>query len=142
MILPVLPVNDVAKTMDYYIDTLGFSEVLRMPGQDGTLITGQVHMNNAHVMFNLNPDMADKEGGGVYFWVRMDDADIDAHYSTLKGKDVTIVDDIQDQFWGDRSFTVKDMNNYTLVFTKAMKSGVDESQWTSEHGKKGQSFES
>ena len=142
MILPVFPVKDVAETMDYYMMTLGFGEVLRMPGQDGTLITGQVHLQNAHIMFNLNPEMANKEGGGVYFWVRMDDADIDVHYETLKSKGVTIVDEIQNQFWGDRSFTIKDLNNYTLVFTKAIGDGVATSQWSDEHGQKGQSFES
>lgn len=142
MILPVLPVNDVAATMDYYINTLGFSEVLRMPGQDGTMITGQVHMDNAHIMFNLNPAMASKAGGGVYFWVRMDDADIDAYYDTLKGNNIEIVDEIQNQFWGDRSFTIKDVNDYTLVFTKAIGAAMDASQWSSEHGKSGQSFES
>lgn len=142
MILPVLPVNDIAKTMDYYINTLGFDEVLRMPSQDGMLVTGQVQMSNAHIMFNLNPDMAEKEGGGVYFWVRMDDTDIDAYYQTMKGKSVTIIDEIQDQFWGDRSFTIKDVNNYTIVFTKSVNSGVDPSQWADKHGTTEQSFDS
>ncbi len=142
MILPVFPVKDVAEAMDYYMNTLGFGEVLRMPDQSGELITGQVHLNNAHIMFNRNPDMADNAGGGVYFWVRMDNADIDAHFADLKSKGVTIVDDIQDQFWGDRSFTIKDLNDYVLVFTKKMDTGVDSSQWASEHGQKGQSFES
>ncbi len=128
MVLPVLPVNDIAQTMDYYIDVLGFAEILRMPGQDGKLVVGQVHRRDAHFMLNLNPKMADQEGGGVYFWVNMDDEDVDAYHATLKAKDVTIVDEIQDQFWGDRSITVKDLNNYTLVFTKRISSGVDQSQ--------------
>ena len=141
MVLPVLPVDDVAKAMDYYIEVLGFSEILRMPGQDGILVSGQVQQQDAHFMFNLNPKMADQAGGGIYFWVRLDDQDIDAHYETLKGKDVTIVDEIQDQFWGDRSFTIKDLNNYTLVFTKRISAGVDQAQWSNEHGQTEQSFD-
>ena len=141
MVLPVLPVEDVAQTMDYYINVLGFAEILRMPGQDGKLVSGQVHHQDAHFMFNLNPKMADQAGGGVYFWVRIDNEDIDAHFSTLKEKGVAIVDEIQDQFWGDRSFTIKDLNNYTLVFTKRINSGIDQSHWSNEHGKTDQSFD-
>lgn len=118
--LPVLPVNDVAAALTYYTDVLGFDEVFRMPGPDGTLLNGQVAFHGSQLMFNLNPAMADQQGGGVYFWIRVDDMDIDAYYATLKDKGVTITEEIKDQFWGDRSFSAQDANGYNLAFNKAL----------------------
>ncbi len=69
-------------------------------------------------MFNFNPDMADQAAGAVWFWIYVDGMDVDAYYEELKEKGLTIVDPIKDQFWSDRSFTVKDKFGYFLVFTK------------------------
>jgi hypothetical protein len=55
-------------------------------------------------MFNLNPADADKRGGGIYLWIRVEDGDIDA--ST--------------RICGPRGwFSVRDLNGYVLAFNKA-----------------------
>lgn len=118
--LPVLPVHDIAAALTYYTDVLGFDEVFRMPGPDGTFVNAQVAFHGSELMFNLNPSMADKQGGGVYFWIRVDDLDIDAYYTALQGNNVTVTEEIKDQFWGDRSFSIQDMNGYNLAFNKAL----------------------
>ncbi len=119
--LPVLPVADVDATARFYTDVLGFNEVLRQPMPDGTLVNARVELDNCHFMFNLNPKDARNAGGGVYFWIRVDGRDIDSLYQSLQEKDVEIVEQIKNQFWGDRSFTIKDLNGYFLAFNKAIK---------------------
>ena len=120
MLLPVLPVNDVDEAIEWYKETLGFSEDLRQPGPDGKTVAGQVSSHGSQIMFNLNPPMAGNAGGGVFFWIRVDEIDIDAYYDELKSKGVTVTDEIKDQYWGDRSFTVNDLNGYILAFNKKL----------------------
>ncbi len=118
--LPVLPVANVAETLHYYTDTLGFNELFRQPGEDGVVVNGQVQLETCNLMFNLNPSDADKHGGGVYFWIRIEGKNIDDYYRELSGKGVGIVEEIKDQFWGDRSFTIRDCNGYILAFNKSL----------------------
>ncbi len=118
--LPVLPVNDVAQTLEFYRDMLGFNELFRQSGDNGVVVNGQVQLEGCNLMFNLNPSDGDKEGGGVYFWVRIEGMDIDSYYEDLTGKNVQVVEKIKDQFWGDRSFTVRDCNGYILAFNKSI----------------------
>lgn len=117
-ILPVLPVSDIDNTAAYFTETLQFKEVFRQKSQEGESINSQLSLEGSTLMLNLNPDMASQEGGGVYFWVRLFDKDIDTYYTELVKAGVNIVDPIRDQFWGDRSFTIKDCNNYFLAFNQ------------------------
>ena len=116
--LPVLPVRDVSAAMDHFINDLGFSEIMRMPGPDGAVFTGQVQRAGNHVMFNLNPAQAGGRGGGIWLWIRIDDEDIDALHAALVAKDLEIVEALGDRFWGDRSFAVRERNGYVLAFNK------------------------
>lgn len=118
--LPVLPVDNVVETLKYYTGTLSFNERFRQPGEDGVIVNGQVQLAHCNLMFNLNPSDAGKNGGGVYFWIRIESKDIDAYYQELTERDVTIIEEIKDQFWGDRSFTIQDCNGYFLAFNKSL----------------------
>ena len=118
--LPVLPTHDVAAALAHYTEQLGFTEVMRFPGPDGTLVTGQVQRAGNHVMFNLNPADADRGGGGIWLWIRVDDEDIDAIYRAVKGHGLEVVEELGDRFWGDRSFAVRDRLGYVLAFNKKL----------------------
>ena len=120
-ILPVLPVADVDGTVDYYISTLGFSEAFRQPGSNGSSIDAQLRFEESSLMLNHNPKDADREGGGIYLWIRLFETDVDEYYQQLKDGGVEIVEEIKDQFWGDRSFVIKDRNQYHLAFNQAVK---------------------
>ena len=118
--LPVLPVRDVVAAIEHYVGVLGFTEIMRVPGPDGAIITGQVQRAGNHIMFNLNPADAGKAGGGIWLWIRVDEDDIDALYADLKGAGLQIREEIGDRFWGDRSFAVADANGYVLAFNKRL----------------------
>lgn len=119
--LPVLPVRDVGAAIDHYVKTLGFKEVMRVPGPSGELVTGQVERAGNHIMFNLNPADADRRGGGIWLWIRIDDDDIDAMCEGLRRAGRVIREEIGDRFWGDRSFSVEDAYGYVLAFNKRKK---------------------
>jgi PhnB protein len=118
--LPVLPVADVPAAIDWYTTTLGFQKLFDVPLPDGTVVTGQVQRAGNNIMFNLNPADAPNRGGGIYLWCRVEDTDLDALYQELGSRGVEVVDEIQDQFWGDRYFAVRDLNGYILAFNKSL----------------------
>lgn len=118
--LPVLPVADVPSAIDWYTTVLGFRKLFDVPLPDGTVVTGQVERAGNNIMFNLNPADAPGRGGGIYLWCRVEDIDLDVLYQELRSKGVEVVDEIQDQFWGDRYFAVRDLNGYILAFNKSL----------------------
>lgn len=118
-VLAVLPCASVEDALTYYTETLGFGELFRQPGPDGTLVNARVAFAGGQIMFNLNPEMAPHAGGGVYLWFRLFDDDIDELYENYRAKGVAVVEEIGDRFWGDRSFTVTDHAGFHLAFNKA-----------------------
>lgn len=116
-VLPVLPVSDVSEAIDHYVGQLGFSEEFRVPGENDTPATGQVVRGDNRIMFNLNPQDASNNGGGIWLWIRIDGEDIDGFYETVQSStSIEIVEEIGDRFWGDRSFAIRDALGYTLAF--------------------------
>ncbi len=118
--LPVLPVADVSNALACYVEQLGFEAVFTQPDDNGVLVNAQVQMDGCHIMLNLNPEAAGKGGAGVYFWVRVQQKPIDALYEQLLQQNIKPVEPIADQFWGDRSFVIKDADGYLIAFTQAI----------------------
>ncbi|MDN5205462.1 VOC family protein [Fulvivirgaceae bacterium BMA10] len=117
-ILPVLPVANIDETADYYMNSLQFQENFRQKSPEGQSVNAQLTLEGSTLMINLNPDKAPLEGGGVYLWVRLYEKNIDEYYNSLVEAGVNIADPIKDQFWGDRSFTIQDRNNFFIAFNQ------------------------
>ncbi len=126
MLSPTLMVEDVEKTLEFYTQTLGFEEKGKFPGPDGKLIYANVQWKDVSFMFGpttwLPAELLPYRGAGVDFYILGgEEDDIDQYYAMLKEKGVTIVKEIEDQFWGDRSFTIKDPDGYQLTFAKTVR---------------------
>ena len=119
-ILPVLPVADIDQTANYYIDKLKFSETFRQKTPEGKSTDSQLTFEESTLMLNLNPEKAPLEGGGIYLWIRLFETDIKEYYDQLVSTGVNVVDPIRDQYWGDRSFVIKDCNNFFVAFNQAI----------------------
>jgi PhnB protein len=122
MISPVFNVRDVAVSMDFYISKLGFKDTGTLPGPDGKTIFGMVQLGESSVMLDgtsYNEHEVEPRGLGVVLHVALSpEQDIDALYADLKGKGVTITEEIEDKYWGERMFTVKDPDGFHLSFAK------------------------
>ncbi len=119
-VLAVLPCADVETALTYYTETLGFREIFRLPGPDGVLVDARVTYCGGQVMLNLNPAMAPHAGGGIYLWFRLFNDDLDELYRRYVDAGVTVVEEIGDRFWGDRSFTITDHAGFHLAFNTAL----------------------
>jgi PhnB protein len=124
MLSPNLMVQDIEKTLEFYTKTLGFEEEFKMPGPDGKTVYAAVKWKDVSFMFGsasqwLPADALPYRGTGVDFYIIGEaEDDIDQYYTRLKEAGVNMVQDIQDQFWGDRTFTIKDLDGYQLTFAK------------------------
>lgn len=117
--LPVLPVNDVRATIEWYVKVLEFKSLFEQPLPDGTVVAGQVEKQGSNIMFNLNPKESGGRGGGIYLWVRLEESDLDAFYGSVVAQGLEVVESLRDGFWGDRYFAVRDVNGYILAFNKS-----------------------
>jgi PhnB protein len=130
-ISPVLDVRDVDASIAYYRDVLGFSEADALRAPDGKPVHGMARQGP--VMFQFTPangsHTSSKPGAGVTFYVQVGGSDIDAYYARVKASGAQVVDEIQTQFWGDRTFTVADPDGYRVMFAKQVQNvSIEEMQ--------------
>jgi uncharacterized glyoxalase superfamily protein PhnB len=116
-VMPIIAVASVDATRDFYVDTLGFTHMMGVVGKDGKLDFCSVLLGQAQVMFTRNRPAAaappaDTQAVEIYLEV----ADVDALHARLAKKGVAIVEPLTQQWWGDRTFKVKDPNGYVVWF--------------------------
>lgn len=118
MIMPMLAVKDIAASIAYYRDQLGFNLRVEMPGPDGATNFAIVNLGNN--MFALSGRPAEGTlGNGVVLMVYVEnDFDIDAYYQRVKTAGANILSEIKDEYWGDRCFMVSDLDGYLLMPSK------------------------
>ena len=126
MLSPLLMVKDMEKAIEFYTQILGFENTFQMSDPDGNLIHANLVWKNVHIMLGpttwLPEEMVPYRGAGVDFYIQVEkDDDIDQYYAMLKEKGANIVKDIEDQFWGDRNFRIKDPDGYQLTFAKTIR---------------------
>jgi catechol 2,3-dioxygenase-like lactoylglutathione lyase family enzyme len=103
MVVPQLPVADVAETQAWYRDVLGL-EIAWSRGE----AFGAVRAGGAELFFAKAP----KPHPPSICCVLVDDADF--VYAVCREHDAVIVDPIASQAWGMREFTVRDPNGHLL----------------------------
>jgi PhnB protein len=117
-VTPYLLYEDSDAALEFLVDVFGFTETMRMSGSDGRTNHAEVQMGNGVVMFGTPPGEYKnpaKLGGrtqSVYVFVD----DVDAHYDHVKRAGATIVREPEDQFYGDRSYGVRDPEGHEWYF--------------------------
>ena len=108
---PMLWVNDVRATIDYYVTVLGFEEANYVADWDW----GAVERDNVKIMLAKPDEPTDYKGsqftGSLY--LRTDN--VDAWWDQLKDK-ANVFYNIENFEYGMREFAIKDCNGYILQF--------------------------
>jgi PhnB protein len=124
-VTPDLGVASIEKSVAFYRDVLGFDVGFEMPGPDGKIMHADVHRGDASVMFDRLDWMPEESrsnlGNGTGLYFNVGDVDIDAYYAAIRAAGTHVDQEIQDQFWGDRSFTIHDPDGYHLTFAKSVR---------------------
>lgn len=125
-IMPLLYTDDIQASIDYYKHNLGWEERMSMPGPDGkTIIHTMLGRGQHNIMYGLQDEMSQPQwtegyknnhhGTGTELYVPV--TKVDEYYNEIREK-AQIVHAIEDKFWGDRVFTVKDNNGFYITFAE------------------------
>jgi len=118
---PILAVNDVAETIHYWHDTLGFPEKWTW-GQPPTY--GGVAWNGAFIQFSQDPSLASaSKGNSIFLRVKK----LKALYTFHQKKNADIVEPLENKPWGMAGYTVRDINGYYVIFAGALLSDKKQS---------------
>lgn len=125
MFTPVLRVRDVEQSLAFYTRVLGFQGEGGLPGLDGKTIFGEAWLGDARIMLarragesSLFPAAA----CGVELYLTLPDTlEIQQFYAALKARQVSIVEDLHDELWGDRAFTIADPDGYRLIIAQPIR---------------------
>lgn len=114
MIMPILDVKDVDASVAFYTEKLGFKQDMLMPGPDGVNAFAFVSKDNA--IFGINLAQQPTVGASVDFMVYLPEGtDIEAVYAEMQAKGITIVDELKQQYWGDKTFSMHDPDGYRVT---------------------------
>ena len=129
-ITPNMAVEDVARSVRFYTEILGFELKMcvdehKRPADtlqvDVTYVWANVMHGTVGVMFqqkeNFGEDIGvdvENIGASVSFYIEVEDAE--AFYETLKGK-VSIQKEIGTTWYGAKEFYIKDPDGYILGFS-------------------------
>jgi len=109
---PYLAVDGAAKAIDFYVEVFGGKERMRMPGPDGKIGHAEVELGDSVIMLaDEFPDMGHKGpkslgGTPISLAVYVEDVDKVVDHAVTKG--ATILQPVEDKFYGDRAGMIED----------------------------------
>jgi GNAT superfamily N-acetyltransferase/uncharacterized glyoxalase superfamily protein PhnB len=109
---PVLAVHDVATTISYWQDVLGFPNKWTWGNPP---VHGGVSWNGgAFIQFGLNPELADASKGNSV-WIRV--RELEKLYEIHQKNNAVIVSRLENKPWDFAEYIVKDINGYYVHFS-------------------------
>jgi uncharacterized glyoxalase superfamily protein PhnB len=119
---PNCMVEDVARTLDYYRDLLGFTVAATVPERP-PLDWAMAVRDGVTLMFQSRTSLAGEMplfrdlpvGGSLGFYI--DVTDVRGLYEQLKGR-AELVLDLRETFYGATEFAIRDCNGYVLCFAE------------------------
>jgi PhnB protein len=111
-VVPYLSVRGAAQAIDFYKQSFGAEEIMRMPMPDGKIAHAEIKIGDAHVMLadespqfgNLSPQAIG--GSPVMIMIYVPKVDDVVQKAVANGAQIT--KPVQDQFYGDRSGSLTD----------------------------------
>ncbi len=133
-LIPNMAVEDIRKTVGYYIENFGFKLIMAV-SEDKSDMGDELVEGKEYIWANVTSgdvgfmfqrvdsfkedvgDYFDTLGSSVSFYVEVED--VDALYDSVKNS-VEIHKKIETTWYGMREFYVKDCNGYILAFSQQM----------------------
>src|SRR5918993_1085206 len=124
-VIPAFAVADIAASIRWYNDVLGFETGLTMPDESGQLMHGSIKRGDVEIMFGRidpnNPHDQSPLGQGMCLYTTVgEDEDVDTLYERAKQAGGKILQEPADQFWGHRDWAVADPDGYITVVSKVI----------------------
>ncbi len=119
-VTPYLLYEDVAAAMDWLQKAYGFEESMRMAGPDGKVAHAEMRLADGVVFMGCpgadyrNP----KKLGAVTHHLHVYVDGIDDHFARAKAAGAVIIEEPNDQFYGDRRYGAEDPEGHTWYFAE------------------------
>ncbi|WP_347901214.1 VOC family protein [Pseudomonas purpurea] len=109
-ITPYLGIQKAAEAIEFYKKAFGATETMRLAMPDGSIGHAELRIGDCAIMLGTpcdqgplsNPDKS--PAVGLHLYVK----DVDAQYAQAIKAGASVVSEPKDQFYGDRSGTLKD----------------------------------
>jgi catechol 2,3-dioxygenase-like lactoylglutathione lyase family enzyme len=113
-IMPVLRVADLRRSIDWYVEVLGFRPHGRSP-DDGDGEHGFIQAGEAELLLSTGSHLGGPPSftGTLYFRV----VGVDALYDKVRGR-AEVVWPLEQQEYGTREFGIRDPDGYVLAFAE------------------------
>ena len=111
-VTPYLIINGAAQAIDFYKRAFNATELLRMASPDGRIGHAEIRIGDSHVMLaDEQPEMGHRSPqslGGVPVSLMVYVDDVDGTFNAALACGAHELQPLKNQFYGDRSGTVKD----------------------------------
>ena len=114
-VVPHIYVRGAAKAVAFYAKAFGAEEMVRLPGPDGKLMHACTRINGFLVFLNDDfPEFNDGKSttpialGGTAVTLHLHGPDVEGRFQRALDAGATVVNPLEDQFWGDRYGVVRD----------------------------------
>ena len=124
-VTPVLRVNDLEASLDYYVQVLGFKKDWR--DDDGNSFAS-VSPGHCHLFLSVG----DQGNAGSWIWIGV--SDVDALHEELLGKGARVRHPPTNYPWGSRELHVEDPDGNVLRLGSENKSGEPLGDWLDMRG--------
>ena len=121
---PYLYYHDLAAALEWLGKSFGFEERMRMPGEDGTLMHAEVKLKDCVVMMGTpskefeTASARDLPAVNHSLYVYVDDVEAHPAQAAAAGAKPG---ELQDMFWGDRMYAVRDLEGHHWTFASAVR---------------------
>jgi PhnB protein len=115
-VTPYLILKDTAQAIDFYRNAFGAAETVRLNNPDGSIMHAEIRIGNSHIMLSDEyPDMGyvgPLSLGGTPVTLVMYVEDVDSIFQQAVAAGAEVVSPVKNEFYGDRSGSVKDPFGY------------------------------
>lgn len=111
-VIPYLTIRGAADAIEYYKKVFGAKEVLRLVAPDGNIAHAEIRIGDSMIMVSeecgrnyfVSPEKMQGVSVGIHLYV----GDVDSVFSKAVESGGTVIDEVKDQFYGDRMGTLRD----------------------------------
>ena len=121
---PVLAVNNVQESVDFYCHQLGFHVdfVWGDPPIHGAVSYGEWSTQSIRIQFKgAQPNSVQESSGEIFIMV---EPEVETLYHRCQSQGLNITRELTSQPWGMQEFSIRDCNGYIIRFGKAVKPGL------------------
>lgn len=129
-IVPYLTYADASTAIDWLCRVFGFNEVRRMETGDGRIGHAALSFMGEQVMVSSAFDEAGtrspRDLPALHQQITVYVDDVDAHFMHAQAEGAAILSEPEDQFWGDRTYWVQDLEGHRWTFQQHLRVVPDE----------------